>query len=149
MTVTADSIRLLRRSGEAFAQGNVKSTYSELKLQPNGALLATADPIHVTSRAMNALQSSGLAHYTGGARLWQGSNIVEAQTIDFDQKARTIVALGDHKRPVTSVFLQVDKQGQGFHDAGDRAKADLCRQRARGAVLRRSDGARTRRGDDG
>ena len=48
MTVTADSIRLLRRSGEAFAVGNVKSTYSELKLQPNGALLATADPIHVT-----------------------------------------------------------------------------------------------------
>ena len=65
MTVTADSIRLLRRSGEAFAAGNVKSTYSELKLQPNGALLATADPIHVTAHAMNAQQSSGVAHYTG------------------------------------------------------------------------------------
>jgi lipopolysaccharide export system protein LptA len=112
MTVTADSIRLLRRSGEAFAVGNVKSTYSELKLQPNGALLATADPIHVTAHAMNALQSSGLAHYTGGARLWQGSNIVEGQTIDFDQKARTILALGDRTRPVSSVFLQVDGKGK-------------------------------------
>jgi lipopolysaccharide export system protein LptA len=112
MTVTADSIRLLRRSGEAFAQGNVKTTYSELKMQPNGALLATAEPIHVTARAMNALQSSGLAHYTGGARLWQGSNIVEAQTIDFDQKMRTLVAQGDRKRPVNSVFLQVDDKGK-------------------------------------
>jgi lipopolysaccharide export system protein LptA len=112
MTVTADTIRLLRHGGEAFAQGNVKSTYSELKLQPNGALLATAEPIHVTSRAMNALQSSGLAHYTGAARLWQGSNIVEAQTIDFDQKARTIAAQGDSRHPVNSVFLQVDKQGK-------------------------------------
>jgi lipopolysaccharide export system protein LptA len=112
MTVTADSIRLLRRSGEAFAQGNVKTTYSELKLQPNGALLATADPIHVTSHAMNAQQLTGLAHYTGGARLWQGSNIVEGQTIDFDQKNRTIVALGDRKRPVSSVFLQVDGKGK-------------------------------------
>jgi lipopolysaccharide export system protein LptA len=112
MTVTADSIRLLRRSGEALAQGNVKTTYSELKLQPNGALLATADPIHVTAHAMNAQQASGLAHYTGGARLWQGSNIVEAQTIDFDQKARTIVAQGDRKRPVNSVFLQVDGKGK-------------------------------------
>ena len=112
MTVTADSIRLLRRSGEAFAVGNVKSTYSELKLQPNGALLATADPIHVTSHAMNAMQSSGVAHYTGGARLWQGSNIVEGQTIDFDQKARTILAMGDRKRPVSSVFLQVDQKGK-------------------------------------
>ncbi len=112
MTVTADSIRLLRRSGEAFAQGNVKTTYSELKVQPNGALLATAEPIHVTARAMNALQSSGLAHYTGGARLWQGSNIVEAPTIDFDQKLRTLVAQGDRKRPVNSVFLQVDDKGK-------------------------------------
>jgi lipopolysaccharide export system protein LptA len=112
MTVTADSIRLLRRSGDAFAQGNVKSTYSELKLQPNGALLATAEPIHVTAHAMNARQSSGVAHYTGEARLWQGSNIVEGQTIDFDQKARTIVALGDRRRPVSSVFLQVDGKGK-------------------------------------
>jgi lipopolysaccharide export system protein LptA len=111
ITVTADSIRLLRRSGEAFAQGNVKTTYSELKVAPNGALLATADPVHVTARAMNALQLTGLAHYTGGARLWQNSNIVEAQTIDFDQKARTIVAVGDRKRPVNSVFLQVDSKG--------------------------------------
>ena len=118
-----------------FAQGNVKSTYSELTVQPNGALLASADPMHVTARAMNALQSSGLAHYTGGARLWQGSNIVEAQTIDFDQKARTIVALGDRKRPVTSVFLQVDEQGQGFDDAGDGAQAELCRQRTAGASI--------------
>lgn len=112
MTVTADNIRLLRRGGEAFAQGNVKSTYSELKLQPNGALLATADPIHVTAHAMNAQQLSGVAHYKGSARLWQGSNIVEGQTIDFDQKSRTIVALGDRAHPVTSVFLQVDAKGK-------------------------------------
>jgi lipopolysaccharide export system protein LptA len=112
ITVTANSIRLLRHSGEAFAQGNVKTTYSELKMAPNGALLATADPIHVTARSMNALQLTGLAHYTGEARLWQGSNIVEAQTIDFDQKARTIVALGDRKRLVSSVFMQVDGKGK-------------------------------------
>lgn len=112
MTVTADNIRLLRQSGEAFATGNVKSTYSELTVQPNGALLATADPVHVTSQAMNAKQASGLAHYTGGARLWQASNIVEAPTIDFDQHARTIVAQGERKHPVTSIFLQVDDKGK-------------------------------------
>jgi lipopolysaccharide export system protein LptA len=112
MTVTADSIRLGRRSGEAVAVGNVKSTYSELKLQPNGALLATAEPVHVTSHAMSAQRLSGVAHYSGGARLWQGSNIVDGQTIDFDQKARTIVALGDRRHPVSSVFLQVDSKGK-------------------------------------
>jgi lipopolysaccharide export system protein LptA len=126
-TVEADSIRLLRGvsgqgaigqgavgqgSSELFAAGNVKTTYSELTVQPNGALLANSDPVHVTAKAMNALQSSGLAHYTGGARLWQGSNIVEAPTIDFDQKTRTIVAQGDPKRPVSSLFSQVDAKGK-------------------------------------
>jgi len=112
MTATADTIRLVRRTGEAFAMGNVKTTYSELKLQPNGALLATADPVHVTAHAMNSVQKTGLAHYTGGARLWQGANIVEAPTIDFDQKARTILALGDRKRTVSSIFMQVDSKGK-------------------------------------
>ena len=116
-TVEADTIRLLRgesgkTSGEMFATGNVKSTYSELTPQPSGALLANSDPVHVTARAMNAAQSSGLAHYTGGARLWQGSNIVDAPTIDFDQKTRTIVAQGDLKHPVTSWFAQVDAKGK-------------------------------------
>jgi lipopolysaccharide export system protein LptA len=112
MTVTADSIRLLRRTGESFAVGSVKTTYSELTVQPDGALLATADPIHVTAHAMNAKQSSGFAHYTGSARLWQASNIVEAPAIDFDQKARTLVAQGDRRHPVSSVFLQVDDKGK-------------------------------------
>jgi len=112
ITVTADRIRLLRHSGEAFAQGNVKTTYSELKVEPNGALLATADPIHVTAQAMNAAQLTGLAHYSGNARLWQGSNIVEAKTIDFDQRTRALEAVGDRKRPVSSVFLQVDASGK-------------------------------------
>jgi len=148
MTVTADSIRLVRRTGEAFAVGNVKTTYSELKLQPNGALLATADPVHVTSHAMNALQLTGLAHYTGGARLWQGSNIVEGQTIDFDQKARTILALGDRKRLVTSVFLQVDAKGKSTTmlvtaPRLDYADNDRQARYSGGVIARSEDGVMT------
>jgi lipopolysaccharide export system protein LptA len=37
---------------------------------------------------------------------------VEAPTIDFDRKARTIVAQGDRKHPVSSVFLQVGQKGK-------------------------------------
>jgi len=115
-TVEADSMRVLRRTGELSASGNVKTTYSQLSVQPSGALLAAGDPVHVTARAMNVQRSpagkSGVARYTGGARLWQGSNVVQAQTIDFDEKARMIVATGDEKRPVTSVFLQVDSKGR-------------------------------------
>jgi lipopolysaccharide export system protein LptA len=71
MTTTAQTIRMNRATGDAFAEGNVKSTYSDLKAQPDGAMLASSDPIHVTSRSMTAHRSSAIAVYTGDARLWQ------------------------------------------------------------------------------
>ena len=49
MTTTSRTMRLNRATGDAFADGDVKSTYSDLKPQPNGALLAASDPIHVTA----------------------------------------------------------------------------------------------------
>ena len=54
MATTAKTIRINRATGDALAQGDVKSTYSELKEQPNGALLASSSPIHVTARSMTA-----------------------------------------------------------------------------------------------
>jgi lipopolysaccharide export system protein LptA len=112
MTITAQQIRVNRRTGDAFAQGEVKTTYSEIKPQPNGALLATGDPIHVTARNMNAQRQSGIARYTGGARLWQGPNIVDAPSIEFDRTQRSLTAQGQTSLPVSSVFVQVDKAGK-------------------------------------
>jgi len=111
LTTTADSVRLNRESGEATAEGNVKSTYSELKPQPNGALLASSDPIHVTARSMLARRDSGVARYSGDARLWQGPNVVQASTISFDRDARSMVAEGiaageSLASPVTTVLVQ-------------------------------------------
>jgi hypothetical protein len=59
MTTTAQTIRMNRATGDAIAEGNVKSTYSDLKAQPDGAMLASSDPIHVTSRSMTAHQFPG------------------------------------------------------------------------------------------
>ena len=75
MTTTAQTIRINRATGEALAEGDVKSTYSELQEQPNGALLASSSPIHVTARSMTARDHPGIAVYTGGARLWQDANV--------------------------------------------------------------------------
>ena len=94
LTTTAQTLRLNRESGEAVAEGNVKSTYSELKPQPGGALLASSDPIHVTAARMTAKRESGTAFYSGAARLWQGPNIVSAATITFDREHRSMLAEG-------------------------------------------------------
>jgi lipopolysaccharide export system protein LptA len=115
MTTTAKTVRMNRATGDAAAEGNVKSTYNDLKAQPDGALLASSDPIHVTSRSMTAHRASSIAVYTGDARLWQDANIVEAPTLEFDRDHRSLFAYGDPKgtvlQPVSTVLVQVDKAG--------------------------------------
>ncbi len=110
-TLSGDSIHLNRKAGSAFAQGNVKSTYSGLKAQPNGAMLASADPIHVTGTTVTANKSTEIAKYTN-ARLWQGANIVEAPEIAFDRAHRSLQAQGGQPGQVKSVFVQTDKNGK-------------------------------------
>jgi len=133
MTTTAQTIRMNRTTGDALAEGNVKSTYSDLKVQPDGAMLSSSDPIHVTSRAMTAHRSPAIAVYTGDARLWQNANVVEAPTLQFDRDHRSLIAQGEISvgtgprpvragqspaptealvQPVSTVLVQVDKTGK-------------------------------------
>ena len=135
MTTTAQTIRMNRTTGDATAEGSVKSTYSELKAQPDGGMLASSDPIHVTSHTMTAHRSPALAVYTGDARLWQNANVVEAPTLQFDRDHRSLVAqaMGQDSvgtglrpvragqspaptqplaQPVSTVLVQVDKSGK-------------------------------------
>jgi lipopolysaccharide export system protein LptA len=120
MTTRAQTIRMNRATGDAIAEGNVKSTYSDLKAQPDGALLASSDPIHVTSRSMTAHRSPAVAVYTGDARLWQDANVVEAPTLQFDRDHRSLIAQGIAQgsaeetlaQAVSTVLVQVDKSGK-------------------------------------
>ena len=104
ITITADTLQISRSSGTAIAQGNVKSTYTDLKAQPNGAMLASSDPIHVTGTTATANRGTGVAHYTS-ARLWQGSNIIQAPGITFDKPHRSLQAQGDESGRVSAVFV--------------------------------------------
>lgn len=114
LRITANIVQINRRTGQAVAEGNVKSTYSDIKPQPSGAMLASGDPIHVTAKKMTAQRETGVALYTGGARLWQTANIVEAPTIEFNRDNRSLLAQGSPQAaaPVTSVFVQKDKTGK-------------------------------------
>src|SRR5258708_21036464 len=79
-------------------------------------MLASADPIHVTSRSMTAHRSPAVAVYTGDARLWQNANVVEAPTLQFDRDHRSLIAQGipqgSMAQPVSTVLVQVDKSGK-------------------------------------
>jgi lipopolysaccharide export system protein LptA len=120
MTTTAQTIRMSRATGDAIAEGNVKSTYSDLKAQPEGGMFASSDPIHVASRSMTAHRSPAIAVYTGDARLWQNANVVEAPRLQFDRDRRSLLAQGLAQgmsqrglaQPVSTVLVQVDKSGR-------------------------------------
>ena len=112
MTTTAIHVRMNRQTGEGFADDDVKTTYSELKPQPNGALLANSDPIHVTAEHMTAFKQPGIAHYTGNVRLWQTANVVRAPKMDFDNEKRAILAESDKSQKVSSLFVQQSQDGK-------------------------------------
>ena len=123
MATTANTIRINRATGEALAEGDVKSTYSELKEQPGGALLAASSPIHVTARSMAAHKSpAAVAIYTGNARLWQDANVIEAPSIQFDREHRSVVADGTSAKPAQTVLVQIEKPSTDESDTQPGAK---------------------------
>jgi lipopolysaccharide export system protein LptA len=110
LTTTARSVRMNRATGDVIAEGDVKSTYSDLREQPSGALLASSSPIHITARTMTAHRTTAIATYTGDARIWQDANVVQAPTIQFDRDHRSVAAQGDGQ-PVSTVLVQTDSKG--------------------------------------
>ncbi len=112
MTTTAIHVKMNRQTGEGFADDDVKTTYSDLKPQPDGALLANSDPIHVTAQHMTATKQPGIAHYTGNVRLWQTANVVRAPKMDFDNVNRSILAESDKSETVSSLFVQQSQDGK-------------------------------------
>ncbi len=127
MATTANSMRINRATGDALADGDVKSTYSELKEQPNGALLASSSPIHVTAHSMTAHSNAGIALYTGNARLWQDANIIEAPSIQFERDKRSVVAQGTPALLVQTTLMQPEKplQAPSLGVAGSRKGSGL------------------------
>jgi len=112
MTTTARVVRLNRATGNGVAEGDVKTTYSDLKPQPGGALLASSDPVHVTAQSMTAHSNPAIATYSGGARLWQNTNVVEAPSIQFQKDQRTVVANSKPDKKVSTVLVGTDKSGK-------------------------------------
>ena len=108
--LTANTVVLKRNTGTAVARGNVKTTYNDLKPQPNGAMLASGEPVHVTGDAVTASQGEGVAHYTA-ARLWQGQTIVEAPSLTFDKPHRALLAQAGPNGRVSAVFVSPGKNG--------------------------------------
>src|SRR5215467_1457036 len=112
METTARRVRLNRATGDGFADSEVKTSYSDLKPQPGGALLASGDPIHVSAEHMAARGKPAIATYAGNARLWQNANVVEAPSIQFQKEQRLLTADANSDQKVEMTLIGTDNKGR-------------------------------------
>jgi lipopolysaccharide export system protein LptA len=120
MQLTADRIDLSEDSGDAFAHGNVKATWTPTgKPGQNAPALGGSDePAHAVSAEAQLHQTPGsnqsLATFRGHARLWQQSNSVTAPVIVLDRQQQTLEAHStDHAEPVRVVMLNAQGRPAG------------------------------------
>lgn len=109
--IAASSIRIDTDGSSATAEGNVKSTYTQLKPRPDGAMFAASEPIHATAERMTARRTPAVARYSGGVRIWQGASVLQAPQVEFDHEKRSLVAQGRDQAPVSTVFMAPAQDG--------------------------------------
>jgi lipopolysaccharide export system protein LptA len=119
LQLTADKIDVSRESGDAFAHGNVKATWSndssgqQSKSSPaqpgQGIAGLGGGPSHVVSAEAQLHQATGEATFRGHARLWQQANSVTGPVIVLDRQRQTLVAhSADPAEPVRAVLLSAN-----------------------------------------
>jgi lipopolysaccharide export system protein LptA len=98
LQLTADKVDVSQGSGDAFARGNVKATWTggTAATAKPGASPAMAfggqGPAHVIAAEAQLRQATGEATFRGQARLWQQANSISAPVIVLDRTRQTLVA---------------------------------------------------------
>lgn len=111
----ADEIYINQAKNELRAHGNVTAAFATSPGQTRtnaqaGATHISADEMNGTSTAKPASRtSSGIGHalFAGHARMWQGSDVLQAKSIEFWQSEQHTEARGD----VMGEFVEVPHNG--------------------------------------
>ncbi|MGB7264549.1 MAG: LptA/OstA family protein, partial [Terracidiphilus sp.] len=141
LELTADKVDISQQSGDGFAHGNVKATWTGTgpaasdgeNAANNGAgqstmTLGGRGPAHVVAAEAELNESTGEATFSGHARLWQMANSVSGPVIVLNQHLQTLVARSSSPSdPVRAVLLSAGQtaagkdahQGQGRNAAGN------------------------------
>jgi lipopolysaccharide export system protein LptA len=112
----AEKITFHQGTGDIEAEGKVRST--DLTAKKGGITLAAA-PANITANHMTGNAKGGRAVYTGHARLWQGSSVLEADAIELLRESRVLNANGNVRAafPQSGTTSGKSKQGAVWHVA--------------------------------
>jgi lipopolysaccharide export system protein LptA len=120
MQLAADKVDLSRASGDAYAHGNVKASWTDLNngqpgRPPGGMALGGQGPAHIVSSEAQLHQATGEATFSGHARLWQQANSISAPVIVLDKTRQTLTAHStDAAEPVRAVLLSAGGAAPGI-----------------------------------
>jgi lipopolysaccharide export system protein LptA len=159
LQLTADKVDVSRESGDAFAHGNVKASWSDTGSAGNSpqnkpasgqgvVALGGRGPSHVVATEAQLRHAvggtTGEATFRGHARLWQQANSIAAPVIVLDRERQTLVArTTDASEPVRAVLLSAGGAAPGSDSSKQQGKANQPSViRVRGGDLKYSDAER-------
>jgi lipopolysaccharide export system protein LptA len=144
LQLTADKVDVSRASGDAFAHGNVKASWTDAgsgsnsrqgrpAASPGGVALGGQGPAHVVAAEAELRQATGEATFSGHARLWQQANSISAPVIVLGRERQSLVArTADRTDPVWAVLVSAagSENGSGAgRQAGKTAQPAVIRVR--------------------
>jgi len=145
LQLTADKVDVSRASGDAFAHGNVKASWTNATAGSNvqqansagGMALGGQGPAHVVAAEAQLRQPAGEVTFRGQARLWQQGNSIAAPVIVLDRRRHTLAASArDVADPVRVVLVSAGGAALGV-PAGKSSQPSVIR--VRGGDLKYSD----------
>jgi lipopolysaccharide export system protein LptA len=159
LQLSADKVDVSRASGDAFAHGNVKASWTDAGSAGNGqagkptgsqgtVALGGQGPAHVISSEAQLRHAiggtTGEATFRGHARLWQQANSVAAPVIVLDREKQTLLArTTDASEPVRAVLLSAGGAAPGKDAGKEQGKTNQPSViRVRGGDLKYSDAER-------
>jgi lipopolysaccharide export system protein LptA len=102
---TAGTMEINQRTGDLHATGGVRTSYD---LGENSGPTFGSGPAHISASSLSGNTAKGHLIYSGGARLWQGESVLEAETIELWRSEQRLEAR-DH---VIALIPEVQKPGK-------------------------------------
>ncbi|MGH9613821.1 MAG: LPS export ABC transporter periplasmic protein LptC, partial [Bryobacteraceae bacterium] len=92
---SAGKIVLDQGNGDFSADGDVNSTRMPDKQSGANGMLAQDEPLHARARKMTSTDGNLNIRYDGGAVLWQGANLLQADVVEIDRDNGVLKAHGN------------------------------------------------------
>jgi lipopolysaccharide export system protein LptA len=151
LQISAVSVDVSRASGDAFAHGNVKASWTDAGAGGNarqGRLVASQGsvalggrgPAHVIAAEAQLRQASSEATFRGHARLWQQANSVAAPVIVLDRERQTLTAWTKDAAEPVRVVLVTEAGAASGKEVGKSHQPSVIR--VRGGDMKYSDAER-------